>query len=408
MSIRFWQWAIASLAVLFTFAPATAELELHLTFDDADNLAVDASGKEREVQVVIEETDLVFFEEPLMWVDDPVRGGVLEFPGGNNGFVYAELPQLTGEFTIMMWAQRSPDLCCDPDSGANDGLFHVTFDGDYEVGPPGAGNSKIIGGWVQKSDAAVWGRIHDENQQTINLDRGFYFMEDEEWIHLAYRGNGEDFEVLINGEEGEGPIVDYDGTLYDMDSIFVGKQGVETWGGRLDDVRVYSSALSAAEIREIMEGGGGGGIPGDLNGNGSLDADDMDLLSAEIRAGNSPAGYDLNGDSLVNDADRTFWIETLVNSYFGDANLDLEFNSGDLVATFSVGEYEDGVANNSGWADGDWDGNGEFDSGDFVKAFSAGGYEQGPRAATAAVPEPASGSLLLIAMALLAAGVRKR
>ena len=50
------------------------------------------------------------------------------------------------------------------------------------------------------------------------------------------------------------------------------------------------------------------------------------------------------------------------------------------------------------WAEGDWDGNGTFDSSDFVVAFTDGGYEQGPRTDMAAVPEPATWTLLVIGL----------
>ena len=167
----------------------------------------------------------------------------------------------------------------------------------------------------------------------------------------------------------------------------------------LDDVRVYSSALTQEEIKAAMaDFGAGGGVVGDFNGNGALDTGDMDLLTAEVAGGMNTGGFDLDGDGQVNDADRFFWIESLVNSYVGDSNLDGEFNSGDLVAVFAGGQYEDGVAGNSGWGDGDWSGDGDFDSGDFVTAFSAGGYEKGPRVAPAAVPEPSSTGLLMLAM----------
>ena len=92
------------------------------------------------------------------------------------------------------------------------------------------------------------------------------------------------------------------------------------------------------------------------------------------------------------------WVNQLFGTYLGDSNLDGEFNSGDLVAAFTVGQYEDGVAGNSNWTAGDWNGDGDFDTTDFVDAFSAGGYEQGPRAATAAVPEPSALSLLLVGL----------
>jgi hypothetical protein len=86
-----------------------------------------------------------------------------------------------------------------------------------------------------------------------------------------------------------------------------------------------------------------------------------------------------------------------MNTFFGDSDLDLEFNTGDLVAVFQAGQFEDGVANNSTWATGDWDGDGEFGSGDFILAFQEGGFEQGPRAAVSAVPEPNAALLAVIA-----------
>lgn len=141
-----------------------------------------------------------------------------------------------------------------------------------------------------------------------------------------------------------------------------------------------------------------GGTAGDYDGNGVLDANDIELLSQAVRDGNTDSIYDLNGDSVVNGDDRLTWINDLANTYVGDSDLNGVFDSGDLVFVFSKGEYEDNVASNSTWADGDWDGNGDFDSADFVIAFSAGGYDQPPKAATAAsVPEPTTGLLTLLA-----------
>ncbi len=88
------------------------------------------------------------------------------------------------------------------------------------------------------------------------------------------------------------------------------------------------------------------------------------------------------------------WVDDLRKTYFGDANLDGEFNSTDFVDVLGRGQYEDNIADNSQWEDGDWSGDGEFDSTDFVVALTAGGYEVGPRAAVASVPEP-TGLILL-------------
>ena len=142
-------------------------------------------------------------------------------------------------------------------------------------------------------------------------------------------------------------------------------------------------------------------VDGDFNMNGILDAEDIDLLSKEVVAGSNNPDFDLNGDDLVNGEDRTLWVEgpDFSNTYFGDANLDGEFNTSDLTAVFQIGEYEDGVPMNSGWASGDWNGDMDFDTGDMVAAFQAGGYEIGPRnAVAAAVPEPSTWALLLVGM----------
>ncbi len=131
----------------------------------------------------------------------------------------------------------------------------------------------------------------------------------------------------------------------------------------------------------------GAGLVGDFNGDGTLDAADIDALTSDVRANANTKKFDVTGDNLVNQDDRTKWVNDLRKTYFGDSNLDGQFNSSDFVSVFGAGQYEDAVAGNSQWATGDWDGDGEFNSSDFVKAFQSGGYEMGPRAAVAAVPE---------------------
>ncbi|MCA9149447.1 MAG: PEP-CTERM sorting domain-containing protein, partial [Planctomycetales bacterium] len=146
----------------------------------------------------------------------------------------------------------------------------------------------------------------------------------------------------------------------------------------------------------------GGGLSGDFNGDGVLDAADIDALSAQVRAGTNPAAYDLNSDNVVDGLDRDVWVNELKKTYYGDSNLDGQFDSSDFVTVFTAGEYEDAIDGNSTWGTGDWNGDGDFNSSDFVTAFSAGGYEQGPRAAVSAVPEPSSFVLMLLGLSAFA------
>lgn len=148
-------------------------------------------------------------------------------------------------------------------------------------------------------------------------------------------------------------------------------------------------------------------IPGDVNLDGAFNTMDFDDMGRALREGLTLPQYDVNGDGNVDAADKTYLIETIGNTYFGDANFDGEFNSGDFVKVFTAGQYEDTIVGNSVWETGDWNTDTEFNSGDFVVAFQAGGYELGPRAAVNAVPEPSS-MLLVLTAALLVGGVRRR
>ncbi|MCA9196991.1 MAG: PEP-CTERM sorting domain-containing protein, partial [Planctomycetales bacterium] len=152
--------------------------------------------------------------------------------------------------------------------------------------------------------------------------------------------------------------------------------------------------------------GTGGGVPGDFNGNGMLDAEDIDGLTIASAAGSTDALFDLNDDGNVNSGDVTVWIKDLYNSWIGDSNLDGEFSSRDFVAVFTAGKFEQDV--DATWAEGDWNGDGRFNSSDFVAAFTDGGFELGPRGAVSAVPEPASATLLAFAGLALLGMARRR
>ena len=98
-----------------------------------------------------------------------------------------------------------------------------------------------------------------------------------------------------------------------------------------DYARATYRFYEAAEIR-----------PGDFNVNDVLDVEDIDLLSLEIRLGRYRPQFNLNDDEFVNLTDHAIWVHELKHTWYGDADLNGEFNSNDMVQVFQAGKYEIG------------------------------------------------------------------
>ena len=164
-----------------------------------------------------------------------------------------------------------------------------------------------------------------------------------------------------------------------------------TWASGADPGAGFGffSVVTQFEFHAIKEG--------DVTRDGICDVDDIDALAKAIREGSTDRIFDVNASGNLDENDFSHMIDSIFNTYFGDANLDGEFSSIDFVSVFQAGKYESGES--AGWGEGDWNGDGVFSSGDFVAAFKDGGYELGPRAAVAKVPEPTN---LVIGVAIVA------
>ena len=140
-----------------------------------------------------------------------------------------------------------------------------------------------------------------------------------------------------------------------------------------------------------------------------MDVADIDALTAEVIAGTNDAGFDVTGDGLVNQLDRTEWISNLRGTFLGDANLDDEFGSSDLVVVFRANVYEDETAGNAIWATGDWNGDGDFST-ILYPLFWRVLVNKDRNRPSSSVPEPTTVSLAVFAIlsAYCIAPLRKR
>jgi formylglycine-generating enzyme required for sulfatase activity len=145
-------------------------------------------------------------------------------------------------------------------------------------------------------------------------------------------------------------------------------------------------------------------LAGDFNRNGVLDIADLDALTYYSASGMNLLHFDFNSDGLVDGRDVNIWIKARFHSWIGDANLDRQFSSQDLIDLFAAGTYETNM--DAVWSTGDLNGSGRFDSGDLIDALADGGYELGPRPTVAAVPEPGGIILLLLSLCGLPRGGR--
>lgn len=182
------------------------------------------------------------------------------------------------------------------------------------------------------------------------------------------------FHFVSNDQPAVGHL---DGLLSTSDSLFIAD--ISSHGG------LGTAARNSGVIYQIQSRVSD--VAGDFNQNREIDVGDIDLLAAAIRAATHDPMFDVTEDNLVNASDRDEWVRVLASTYYGDADLNGEFNHQDLLTLFGIGEYEDTIANNSTWASGDFDGDTEFTSDDLLLALADGGYEMGPRV-MAPVPEP--------------------
>ncbi len=276
-----------------------------------------------------------------------------------NFSIAAEEPDLAGAFGVGFDTYNNDAAAQDDPEGMPDVGNHVSiyFDGAKEWQE----NLDITEMDLVTADPEVW--------HTARID----IVGDDVAVVLTDGSDGSEHVVFadtIPGLSQMGPIR----------PAFAARTG-----GAFDNYEIDNFLLTTTDM-----------IRGDFNNDGVLDAADVNALTAESASGANNIAYDLTGDSVVDAADVAEWIgaDNIYKSWLGDANLDGEFNSGDLVTVLGAGKYESGDA--AVWTEGDFNGDGLANTGDLVTALGGGGYELGPKAAVSAVPEPASATLLLL------------
>ena len=176
-----------------------------------------------------------------VWVDDPERGMVISFDGEDSGAVVVTdliIPAMTmeNEFTWAFWAKQDPSQATDNDlilgnryGGTEEPLQFIKFTPTkFEFYN---GDSTYSGG--------------------INYDP----VPGGIWVHHVVVKDGTSLTYYRNGEET------FTNTIMktiDENTFYMGGDvTLEHWRGYMSDVRLYTKALSAAEVLAVMQGVGG-------------------------------------------------------------------------------------------------------------------------------------------------------
>ena len=312
--------------------------------------------------------------------------------GATKAYLSVDQPVLSNltQFTVSGWIHSRPLESDQVDLWGQDGVVEFSFS-----------QPNRLELWTARGGSLTW---DFEPDQVLSLDG---------WTLLSATGDGNQLRLYVNAElvaTAGSPIVGSYGASGSPFRVSGGEvfdpRVASTFPGFVSELAVWDRALSAQRLEAHLQSAIGGNLPGDFNGDGQIGLTDVNMLIDAIVDGSADTLYDVNGSDAVDDDDLYHWVAIIKNTWIGDADLDGEFTSTDFVQVFQRGEYEDALPGNSGWDDGDWNADANFTSDDFVAAFADGGYELGPRAVPA-VPEPASGWLLLTAASWLSLAGRR-
>ncbi len=158
------------------------------------------------------------------------------------------------------------------------------------------------------------------------------------------------------------------------------------------------------------------GLVCDADGDGDCQLDDIDVMYDQAGTNGS---FDLDGNGTVNADDIGLWLAAASSSDNGTNAMGRTIEVGDVNLDYSVQSIDLGILLNNfgvtaasagagpGWGGGDLTMDGMVGSLDLGQLLNKFGF-QGAAASTAAVPEPNSPGVLLLAMGVAALTLRKR
>lgn len=231
----------------------SADLLVHYNFDETSGtVATDASGNGFDGTI----------EGTASWVEGYV-GGALEFFGTENVTLPADVMGLTSTIgSVTFWMNADVPTR----------IYTIFWGGDNTTGG-GFGPENEMHIHLEQAQADIWsgGELSfwaAANPNTFlfsDPDKGTnpatppvnpIIMTDNQWHHVAATWGDGTVKLFIDGLLNN--QAEYVSTDYVLSHIFLGRMGGggRRYAGKLDDVRIYSNALTDEEVYNIFENPG--------------------------------------------------------------------------------------------------------------------------------------------------------
>lgn len=324
-------------------------------FDEADIIEVFKSGKfetDRDASWAEGDWDGMFSPEGLRSMFANGSYNPFQTPEGNGRFDSDDLEYAleSGRYragTYLVYVSSLP-------SHSRSNLLPTTDDADVQITYDGSNGDVSIEG----SDT-IFSTIH------LHSDLGIFTGVDGSDDLGGFEVNGS------SGSRSDFLLLDPTGTS-SRSYQSLAMPGL-TLDVLLEDLTVDGSRLAGGGLGRVsiscVNCEEEASLLGDFNNDMQLTIEDIDALSMAIFNGTHSEEFDLNNDDRVDLLDLGILVEDILNTNFGDANLDGKVDTTDLLIVFIAAEYEDGIDLNSTWATGDWNADREFDSVDLVIAL---------------------------------------
>lgn len=158
-------------------------------------------------------------------------GTSIGFTGGTEQISIGDVDNMHGDITVEMWIQPfSLDVRMNPIQKLYWGEFAITVN-------VGGGISMYQGEGTGTSDWEGWSAVG----QPLSIG---------EWTHLVYTREGQDARLYINGSLNAGPYTFTKVAVNTASPVIIGDGYTDGWDGLIDDVALYTSALTSTQVSD--------------------------------------------------------------------------------------------------------------------------------------------------------------